>query len=148
MSKLRQPSGEDYPDAARKNFTDAQALMAVHRYDGAAYLAGYVVECTLKALIQVDMAQNAPVRKFRHDLNKLSTEAQRLANLPSSRTAPFLPHGTLTSLLYGAPPSGWKETLRYNYEGMISKTTSAAWLAEAKHLYIDVIGRLMEAGKV
>jgi len=148
MSNMRQSSGEDYPDAARKHYTDARALMSRRRFDGAAYLAGYVVECLLKTLIQVDRATNAPVLEFRHDLNKLSGEALRLAALPSSRTAPYLPRGTFTSLSYADPPSGWKETLRYHYEGTIPRATSSAWLAEARRLYVHVLGRLREAGEV
>ncbi len=148
MSNMRQLSGEDYPDAARKNFTDAQALMNRRRYDGAAYLAGYVVECILKTLIQFDRTTNAPILEFRHDLNRLSGEALRLAALPSSKTALYLPHGAFTSLAYSDPPSGWKETLRYHYEGTISKATASIWIAEAKHLYVHVLGRLREAGKV
>lgn len=148
MSNMRQPSGEDYPDAARKHITDARALMNRRRYDGAAYLAGYVVECILKTIIQVDRGTNSPILEFRHDLNRLSGEALRLAGLPSSRTAPYLPRGAFTSLLYANPPSGWKETLRYHYEGRIPKTTASVWLAEAKRLYVYVLGRLREAGEV
>jgi hypothetical protein len=148
MSNMRQLSGEDYPDAARKHYTDARALMNRRRYDGAAYLAGYVVECILKTLIQVDRSANIPIREFKHDLNRLSGEALRLAALPSSRTAPYMPRGAFTSISYADPPSGWKETLRYHYEGTISKTTASLWIAEAKRLYMHVIGRLRQEGKV
>ena len=33
---------------------DSGVLLAGGRYDGAAYLAGYVVECALKTLIQLE----------------------------------------------------------------------------------------------
>lgn len=54
MSRLRQSNGDDYPEAAGKHLTDASVLVADDRHDGAAYLAGYVVECALKALIQME----------------------------------------------------------------------------------------------
>ena len=52
MSRLRQGNGDDYPDAAGKHMEDSNVLIAGSRYDGGAYLAGYVVECSLKTLIQ------------------------------------------------------------------------------------------------
>jgi hypothetical protein len=148
MSNMRQLSGEDYPDAARKHYTDARTLMNRRRYDGAAYLAGYVVECILKTIIQVDRATSTPILEFRHDINRLSEEALRLATLPSSRTARYFPRMTLTRLSYAVPPSGWKETLRYHYEGTISKTTASTWVAEAKRFYEQVLWEIIKDGKV
>lgn len=48
MSRLKQANGDDYPEAALKHLQDADALVRGRRFDGAAYLAGYVVECALK----------------------------------------------------------------------------------------------------
>ena len=45
---------DNYPEAAWKHVTDSEALLAAKRYDGAGYLAGYAVECTLKTLIWVE----------------------------------------------------------------------------------------------
>ena len=53
MSRLGQRNGDDYPDAARKHLEDAKVLLAGSRPDGAAYLAGYVVECALKTVVQL-----------------------------------------------------------------------------------------------
>jgi hypothetical protein len=146
MSNMRQSSGEDYPDAARKHYTDARALMSRRRYDGAAYLAGYAVECILKTLIQINQPSGVPMI---HDISKLSGDAVRLATMPSSRTARYFPPGSsVTSLPYGNPPSGWKETLRYHYEGTIPKTTASAWVAEAKRLYEHVLWSLRKDGEV
>jgi hypothetical protein len=43
MSKLR-VAGDDHADAAGKHVADARALLDNHRYDGAGYLSGYVVD--------------------------------------------------------------------------------------------------------
>ena len=48
MSTLRQPNGDDYPEAAPKHLQDADALARSRRFDGAAHLSGYVAECALK----------------------------------------------------------------------------------------------------
>ena len=43
---------DDFPKVALKHLQDAQALLKSNRFDGAAYLAGYVVECALKTMIE------------------------------------------------------------------------------------------------
>ena len=146
MSSMRQSSGEDYPDAARKHYMDARALMGRRRYDGAAYLAGYAVECILKTIIQINQPSGVPMI---HDINRLSVDAQRLATMPSSRTVRYFRLGSsITSFPYGSPPLGWKETLRYHFEGTIPKTTASAWVAEAKRLYEHVLWGLIKDGEV
>ncbi len=59
MSNLAH-GGDDFPDAAGKNLSDAMTLLEANRYDGAGYLAGYVVECSLKTFIVLaNIAQRA-----------------------------------------------------------------------------------------
>ena len=53
MSKLKSKNGDDHPEAAGKHLSDASTLLTASRLDGAAYLAGYVVECSLKAVMLV-----------------------------------------------------------------------------------------------
>ena len=43
MSRMKQSNGDDFPEAAGKHLEDASELFARARYDGTAYLAGYVV---------------------------------------------------------------------------------------------------------
>lgn len=45
---------EDFPAAAEKMLRDAQTLLHARRYDGAAYLAGYTVECSLKTVLLLE----------------------------------------------------------------------------------------------
>lgn len=129
---------EDYPRAAGKLLDDAGVLQAQSRFDGAAYLAGYVVECVLKTLIE---AERAGVRRI-HDLGKLGAEALRLAGLPTQRTAKYVTIPGVTVLQYGPPPGKWRETLRYEAPGMIPPATAAIWFAEASRLYGEVIVRM------
>ena len=70
MSRLQQSNGDDYPEAAVKHMQDSGALLAGGRYDGAAYLAGYVVECALKTLIQLEAGQV----RHHHDLSRLDRD--------------------------------------------------------------------------
>jgi hypothetical protein len=50
MSLLR-VGRDDHPEAALKHMDDGKALQDAGRPDGAAYHAGYVVECSLKSII-------------------------------------------------------------------------------------------------
>jgi hypothetical protein len=75
-SRIRQANGDDYPQAAMKHLEDAKSLLGANRVDGAAYLAGYVVECSLKSLVVV--ARGNP-RHFNHNLTGLSQHTLALA---------------------------------------------------------------------
>jgi len=133
---------DDYPRAAQKHVQDAEVLLGQHRFDGAGYLAGYVVECVLKALIQVE----TPDVPKKHDLNALSREALDFAGLPGSRTARYVRQPELTRLPYGAP--GWHETLRYARPGTIAGEHAAEWVKEARRLYEEVVVRMRLDGVI
>lgn len=67
----------EYRRLAAVRLLDAQALLRTRRYDGAYYLAGYAVECALKACIARQFrAGNIPARGsvdrlYIHDLRRL-----------------------------------------------------------------------------
>jgi hypothetical protein len=124
---------DDYPGAASKHVLDGEALLAAGRFDGAGYLAGYAVECTIKTVAQVE---GNPLRG--HNLGALSRGALALLALPSGRTACYLTNPDFTSLTYG-DPSGWTETMRYRAEGFVNQTDAARWVAEARRLHDEVI---------
>lgn len=146
MTSLRQGSGQDYPAASRKHCRDARVLLDNRCFDGAAYLSGYAVECTLKTLIQVDNKHTKP--KITHDLEKLSKEVLDLMMLPDSRTARYFDVLKQKKIPYDEPPRGWRETLRYYPEGTIPAPTAGDWVADAERLYEDVIGGLLKDGEV
>jgi len=146
MSTKRQASGEDYPDAAIKHCDDARHLLSASRPDGAAYLAGYAVECALKTLVQVEERSTRLLRS--HDLNDLSMEALRLAGQATNKTARYLTNPALTTLRYDNPPAGWKEYLRYYPVGTVPALTAVQWVEEAERLYIEIIGELKKNGEI
>ncbi|MBI4871151.1 MAG: hypothetical protein HY814_06250 [Candidatus Riflebacteria bacterium] len=51
MSQLLQQNGDDHPEAEGKHLADSQTLLQASCADGAAYLAGHVLECALQSLI-------------------------------------------------------------------------------------------------
>lgn len=139
MSRLAVGS-DDHPEAALKNLGDAQALGLASRFDGAAYLSGYAVECSLKSVIlfqqvvdsttgTVDGAKlNAWHKKLRskdygHDIMKLASEVTTPAG---AKYAPSLP--------FAASIFAWSETLRYRAAGHVGETEARGFLAWAESL--------------
>jgi HEPN domain-containing protein len=135
---------DNYPEAARKHVLDSEALLSAKRYDGAGYLAGYAVECTLKTLIFVETRGGGGGHD--HDLSRLSTRALTLLSLPGARTASYVKQSPITSLSYG--PAGWRETLRYEAEGTVSQTDSETWVSEARRLHDEVIIPMKKDGVI
>jgi HEPN domain-containing protein len=133
---------DNYPEAARKHVHDSEALLNVKRYDGAGYLAGYAVECTLKTLIFVETRGGGGG----HDLSRLSARALQLLILSSKNTASYVKLPGITSLSYG--PAGWRETLRYEPEGTVSQTDSESWVSEARRLHDEVIIPMKKDGVI
>ncbi len=124
---------DDYPGAASKHVLDSESLLAANRFDGAGYLAGYAVECTIKTVARVEGSSLSG-----HNLGDLSRKALALVALPSGRTARYLRNPNFTSMTYGDPP-GWKETMRYQAAGFVPQTDAAVWVAEARRLHDEVI---------
>lgn len=142
MSHLKNKNnGDDHPDAAGKHFEDADALLSSNRYDGAAYLAGYAVECTMKTIALLEKK-----RLSGHDLNSLSASALTFASLPGAATAKYA-RAAATSLKYGLP-AGWQETLRYRSPGEIARPTAEAWVREAGRLITEVVTKMRLDGLI
>ncbi|MBI4610663.1 MAG: hypothetical protein HY726_16835 [Candidatus Rokubacteria bacterium] len=134
MSNVAQPNGDDHPEAAGKHLIDSHTLVAAGRSDGAAYLAGYVVECCLKTLVLFQAGAVAAI----HDLNSLTSEALKLAALPGSKTARYVPSQTPGHPLYH-PANGWAPGLRYRPPGHVAQAEVVAWIAEAELVYNSTI---------
>ena len=134
MSNLALGDREDYPEAAAKHLEDAEILLTAGRNDNSAYLAGYVVECALKTLIQIEQ-----LRTRDHDLDQLSRRAEELAALPGARTARYSSTRTPGHAMYDYGGIGWQEALRYCASGTIGHEEARSWLEEARDVFDRVI---------
>ena len=144
MSSLRLSNGDDYPDASKKHIEDSEVLFIAARYDGAGYLAGYAIECILKAIILVEKGNS--VRH--HDLNKISTNLKFILATPSSKTAKYIKNPNITKMKYGKSVSEWEETIRYQSQGRVNNTDASDWIKEAKRLYQEVIYQIILDGVI
>jgi hypothetical protein len=147
MSKLC-VGDDDHPLAATKHLRDAQALRDAGRSDGCAYLAGYVVECSLKAVLLHDDAWDPT--NAQHDATKLRTCHRKLSGSAFGHKLPVLAAAQVGSvgakylpdLLLGSPSPAsvlsWKETIRYRGEDpdpLLAASRSASYLEWAEHVF-------------
>ena len=104
---------EDFGSAAARHYCDAELLLAEQRFDNAAYLAGYAVECGLKALI---LHGGGQPREYSHELRTLGGKALDLAVLLSPRMRRY--HIDVIDVMLEACHE-WKPGLRYARTGEI-----------------------------
>ncbi len=130
-------SSRDFQRAARQRLTTAEFLLA-NRYNlDAASLAGYTVECSLKALIL-----KATPQADHADTVKKITSGSGMHN-------PEILNGVLKDLGRPIPlrlvkrlrRSGWSTALRYE-TGRIDTGEARAFLKTAKEVYDWVEGQL------
>ena len=149
MSRLRLPSGDDHLEAARRHLDDALALHGATRPDGAAYLAGYVVECSLKTLLLYEMGAtitSAPrpwSGRDGHDLKVLAGQASSAAALAGAKTARYM--GSAVTGFSSAPIAGWSAELRYRAPS-VTQDVASAWLVNAQAIYDQTVGQMLLDG--
>ena len=142
MSTLRQSNGDDYPAAALKHLQDAEVLLKGRRFDGAAYLSGYVVECALKTLIQVESGRR--VRRS-HELTGLLDELDVLAVQATTRTGRL--YVRVAAALRTADVLRWQPRMRYRGPEVTS-SDAEAWLRDARRAYGPIVGSLVLEGAI
>jgi HEPN domain-containing protein len=141
MSRLLQQNGDDHPEAAQKHLNDASVLNGSGRADGASYLAGYVVECSLKALLQ----HQTGIAPLWHDLKKLAGQVSVVCALAGAKTARYL--APAVQSLPSAAIAAWDPQMRYR---AASKTAhdAAAWLQEAQSIYQATVAQMFLDGVI
>jgi len=119
------PTSAEFWDLAEVRLQDAVGLLGIARWSCAYYIAGYAVECALKALIVRDAERTGSVFDdkraasqfldtfFVHDLEKLFKAAKLEADFGIARGAnPALER-------YWDTVKRWKETSRYQQKGQL-----------------------------
>lgn len=135
---------ESFPQAAARHLQDAKILLNKERWDNAVYLAGYVVECSFKVLVEIYIPEGKKaVKKYGHDLTELQGTAMDrlrviypvLMQLPSDRTM-----GTV--LAKNHPER------RYYQSGIRNQTQAEEAVNRAEEIYQEIIPKLVLDGKI
>ena len=110
---MSDPSTEDLKALSNMRWNDAVALLNAGRHSGAYYLAGYAVECGLKAVIALSFRETViPSRKFVNDIH--THDLVSLVALSGLKQNLDLARGTNPSFAANWNfVAGWKETARY-----------------------------------
>ncbi|RJP31918.1 MAG: hypothetical protein C4547_14740 [Phycisphaerales bacterium] len=129
---------EDYPSAARRHLSDARMLLAASRTDNAAYLAGYVAECGVKAV----MTLAAGFKVYLH-LDQLTARPLALAAdlSRSARRYPVDLDPDVESIR-----SGWKSVLRYATTASVSRSQAESLVSSAAAVFRKTIVALVLDG--
>lgn len=143
MSKLAQLNGDDYPEAAGKHLQDATELLAAARPDGAAYLSGYVVECSLKSVYQLETGTALGLGS--HDWLKLHAKAHAVATVAGAKTAKYL--GPVTTGILGSPVAAWRPGMRYSAPSMTA-ADAGAWHRVATQVFGETIAQMHLDGEL
>ena len=103
----------EFQQMAEVRIEEAGVLLAAGKWDGAYYLAGYAVECGLKACVaKLSRAEEYPPREvkdyYTHDLERLCKTAKLERLLKTERVANTAFEGYWTTAVV------WDEQSRYN----------------------------------
>jgi HEPN domain-containing protein len=109
---------QEYKSIAEMRLDDAQILVANRRYAGAYYIAGYAIECGLKACIakqyrRYEYPPRDAQKLYTHNLAELATNS-RLAGLldTQKKSVPgFGPNWSVVSI--------WSEQSRYEQKPLL-----------------------------
>jgi hypothetical protein len=132
---------DDYVSAGLRHYFDSTMLAGEGRVDNSAYLGGYVMECALKALLQV---HGYGPRAYRHDLNALSAKGLALASMLSPGMSRYrvdrVPRLSEAIIV-------WKPEMRYAETGAVSPSDATLVLEVAKAMVSEVIVPLLLDGR-
>jgi HEPN domain-containing protein len=137
---------EKYPEAARRHLEDSKYLLDDKRWDTSAYLAGYVIECSLKAVITTPEAPpGVNVYQIGHDLQTLAGQLERMAASAKTGFRRSVSGRQLLDLQKQlAAGFQWKETLRYEESGYISPENAKKWWSMANRVFSGLAKDLCE----
>ncbi|MCL2934975.1 MAG: HEPN domain-containing protein [Trichodesmium sp. MAG_R03] len=134
---------ESFIQAAGRHLYDAEILLAQHRWDNAVYVAGYVVECTFKSIVE-QYINNEACEKFGHNLRELQGKGiERLRII-----YPILDAHLLISRTNGTVLAEDHPERRYFESGLWDELEATEAVKRAAEIYNQIIPRLILDGRI
>jgi len=135
--------------ASRRRREDADALHDAHRWAGAIYLAGYAIECSLKALICSNEGKNSfkDTRMFKRGVqgDTLHNLARLLQEAPAIQRAITLDRTGTYRNAWNTIASLWqKDELRY-WDKLGDEDSSKRFLDSVKVMHRFILSQQGEA---
>lgn len=123
---------DDFASAASRHWDNSVFLYDNGRFQEAAYLAGYVAECTLKFCI-VTADPSANVRKLAHNLPVLTSDGLELAKILNPLMNRYHLSHPLSDLLE------WSEQHRYEKTGFWTDGKFKAIILQAHQVVEQIL---------
>lgn len=134
---------EYFLQAAARHLHDAQCLLSKQGWDNAVYLAGYVVECSFKVLVEV-YVDSSSAKKYGHDLAELQGKAmERLRLIYPALDMELLANRTMGTVLEQDHPAR-----RYGKSGLWSEVQAKQAVLRAEEIYLEIIPKLILDGRI
>jgi len=136
---------ESFSNSAGRHLQDAQTLLAEQRWDNAVYLAGYVVECSFKVLIDQHFKHDlGAVKKYGHDLTELDGRAmERLRLLYPTLDRQLPSNRIIDTVLAQSHPER-----RYAKSGLWTESEAILAVRRAAEIYREIIPMLVLNGLI
>jgi HEPN domain-containing protein len=138
MGLPKAAEAQRYYRAARQRFEDAQYLLRAHRTTGAVYLAGYSVECSLKALVLAGVARGLRQRVLGEFRGSRAHNLEWLSSLYHRHVRFAVPDDVRRHLLRA---TSWSTALRYA-TGVIHRRDAEAFLGSVAFIMAWADGRM------
>jgi HEPN domain-containing protein len=134
---------ESFTNSASRHLQDARTLLKLGRWDNAVYLAGYVVECAFKVLVQqyFDTDRSA-AKKYGHDLTALDGIAMERLRV----IYPILDRQLPATKLDETVLAKYHPERRYARSGLWGEDEARLAIDRATEIYRDVIIKLVLNG--
>ncbi|GAX36596.1 HEPN domain-containing protein [Nodularia sp. NIES-3585] len=136
---------ESFSNSAGRHLQDAQILLNAQRWDNAVYLAGYVVECSFKVLVeQYFKHDQGAVKKYGHDLTELEGRAmERLRVL-----YPILDNQLPALRIVGTVLGQYHPDRRYSKTGLWAEAEARNAVQRAEEIYREILPKLVLNGSI
>jgi HEPN domain-containing protein len=128
MALPQRTEARPYYRAAKQRYDDALLLLHAERTTGAVYLAGYTVECYLKALILSGVAPKRGKRILEMFRGRLGHDIAWLVELYRSQGSKILPRDVMRHL---SRLASWTTDLRYE-TGTLKKRDANGFLESVR----------------
>lgn len=132
---------EDFVSAAARHVVDSELLLSHGRADNCAYLSGYAVECSLKAVIA---AAGATPKSYGHELVIMGRQGLELAILISPAIRRYRP-GTVERILDLS--KDWETVWRYQETGSVSRQQAESLVENARRAFEELVVPLVLDGR-
>jgi len=103
-------------------------------------LAGYVVECALKSLLQVEDAPS-----WGHSLEKLASQVDSVCAVAGATASRYITKSVRS--VPTAAIAGWNATMRYRSPS-VADGDAQAWVADANAVYTDTVASMILDGVI